>query len=70
MKPNIVFTGTKRWSNFDVKDPVRFTKKNDTIYKSFCAAKNSNEDDVSECTRRSYERVKDHNDWNHSYYLV
>ena len=37
MKPNIVFTGTKLSSNFNVKDHVPFTKKHDAIYRSVSA---------------------------------
>ena len=37
VKPNIVFTGTKLSSNFNVKDPVPFTEKYDVIYRSVCA---------------------------------
>ena len=37
LKPNIVFTGAKLSSNFNVKDPVPFTEKHDVIYRSVCA---------------------------------
>ena len=46
MKPNIVFTGTELSSNFNVKDPVPFTKKHDIIYRSVCATESCNEDYV------------------------
>ena len=32
MKTNNVFTGTKLSSNFNVNNPVPFTKKHDVIY--------------------------------------
>ena len=70
MKPNIIFTGTKHSSNFNVKDPVQFTKKHEVIYRSVCATESCNEDYVGECARRLYECVKDHNDRNHSSHLV
>ena len=70
MKPNIVFTGTKLPSNFNVKDPVPFTEKHDVIYRSVCATKSCNEDYVVKCDRRLYERVKDHNGREHSSHLV
>ena len=70
VKPNIVFTGTKLSSNFNVKDPVPFTKKHDVICRSVCATERCNEDYVGECTRRLYERVKDHNGRDHSSHLV
>ena len=37
MKSNIVFTGAKLSSNFNVKDPVPFTEKHDVIYRSLYA---------------------------------
>ena len=58
---NIVFTGTKLSSNFNVKDPVPFTEKHAVIYRSVCATESCNED---------YERVKDHNGYDHSSHLV
>ena len=70
VKPNIVFTGTKLSSNFNVIDPVPFTEKHDVIYRSVCATENCNEECVGECARRSYERVKDYNGCNHSSHLV
>ena len=54
VKPNIVFTGTKLSSNFNVKDPVPFTKKHDITYWSVCATESCNEDYVGECARRLY----------------
>ena len=39
LKPNIVFTGTRLSSNFNVKDPVPFTKNHDVIYRSVCVMK-------------------------------
>ena len=69
MKPDIVFTGTKRSSNFNVKDPVPFTKKHDVIYRSVYATESCNENYVDECARL-YERVKDHNTHDHSSHLV
>ena len=70
VKPNIVFTGTKLSSNFNVIDPVPFTKKHDVIYRSICATESCNEDYVGECARRLYERVKNHNGRDHSSHLV
>ena len=70
VKPNIVFTGTKLSSNFNVIDPVPFTKKHDIIYRSICATESCNEDYVGECARRLYERVKNHNGCDHSSHLV
>ena len=70
MKPNIVFTGTKLSSNFNVKDPVPFTEKHGVIYRSFCAIESCNEDYDGECAKRLYERVKDHSGRNHSSHLV
>ena len=37
-QPNTVFICTNLSSNFNVKDPVPFTKKDDIIYRSVCAA--------------------------------
>ena len=70
LKPNVVFTGTKLSSNFNVEDPVPFTEKHDIIYTSVCETKSCNENYVGECARRLYERVKDHNGRNHSSHLV
>ena len=70
MKPNIVFTGTKLLSNFNVKNPVSFTKKHDVIYRLVCATERCNENYIGECARRFYERVKDHNGHDHSSHLV
>ena len=70
MKPNIVFTGTKLSSNFNVKDPVPFTEKHDVIYRSVCATERCNEDYVGEYARRLYERVKEHNGRDNSSHLV
>ena len=70
VKSNIVFIGTKLSSNFNVKDPVPFTKKHDVIYRSVCATENCNEDYVGECAIRLYERVNDHNGRDHSSHLV
>ena len=70
MKPNIVFTGTKLSSNFNVKDPVPFTEKYDVLYRPVCATERCNENYVSECARRLYQRVKDHNGRDHSSHLV
>ena len=70
MKPNIVFTGTKLSSDFNVKDPVTFTEKHDIIYRSVCATERCNEDYVGVCARRLYERVKHHNGHNHLSHLV
>ena len=70
MKPNIVFTGTKLPSNFNVKDPVPFTEKHDVIYRSVCATESCNEDYVGKCARRLYERVKEHNGCYHWSNLV
>ena len=70
VKPNIVFTGTKLSSNFNVKNPAPFTQKHDVIYSSVCATERCNEDYVGECARRLYERVKDHNGRDHSSHLV
>ena len=70
MKPNIVFTGTKLSSNFNVKNPVPFTKKHDVIYRSVCVTESCNENYVGECPRKLHECVKDHNGSDHSSYLV
>ena len=70
MKPNIVFTGTKFLSNFNVKDPIPFTKIHEVIYRSVCATENCNEDHVSQCDRRLYDHVNDNNGRNHSSHLV
>ena len=70
MKPNIVFTGTKLPSNFNVKDPVPFMEKHDIIYRSVCATERCNEDYVGECARRLYEHAKHHNSCDHSSHLV
>ena len=70
MKSNVVFTGTKLSSNFNVKDPVPFTEKHDVIYRSLYATESCNENDVGECARRLNERVKDHNGRDHSFHLV
>ena len=70
MKPNIVFTGAKLSSNFNVKDPVPFTEKHDVIYRSLYATESCNGSDVDECARRLNERVKDHNGRGHSLHLV
>ena len=70
VKPNIVFTGTKLSSNFNVKNPAPFTQKHDVIYSSVCATERCNEDYVGECARRLYERVKDNNGRDHSSHLV
>ena len=70
MKPNIIFTGTKLSSNFNVKDPAPFTKKHDVIYRSVCVTESCNEDYVGECPRKLYECVKDHNGRDHSSHLV
>ena len=39
VKPNVVFTGTKHSSNFNVKDPVPFTEKHDVIINEFVQLK-------------------------------
>ena len=70
VNPNIVFTGTKLSSNFNLIDPVPFTKKHDVIYRSVCATESCNEDYVGECARRLYERLKKHNGRDHSSHLV
>ena len=70
VKQNIVFTGTKLSSNFNVKVPVPFTEKHDIIYWSVCATESCNEDYVGECARMLYEHVKDHNGRDHSSHLV
>ena len=70
VRPNIVFSGTKLSSNFNVKDPVPFTKKHDVIYRSVCATERCNEDYVGECARRLYEHVKDYNGRDHLSHLV
>ena len=70
VKPNIVCTGTKLSSNFNVKDPVPFNEKHDIIYRSVCATERCNEDHVCECSRRLYELVKDHNGRHHLSHLV
>ena len=70
VKPNVVLTGTKLSSNFNVKDPVPFTEKHDVIHSSVCATERCNEDYLGECARRLYEHVKDHNGRHHSSYLV
>ena len=70
MKPNIAFTGTNLSSNFNVKDPVPFTEKHDAIYRSVCATESCIDSYAGECTRRLYERVKDHNGCDYSSYLV
>ena len=70
VKPNIVFTGTKLSSSFNVKDLAPFTEKHDVIYRSVCATESCNEDYVGECARRLYEHVKDHNGRNNSSHLV
>ena len=70
MKPNIVFTGTKLLSNFNVKDPVPFTEKHNVNYRSVCVTESCNEDYVGECARRLYEHVKDHNGHDHWSQLV
>ena len=46
VKSNIVFTGTKLSSNFNVKDPAPFTEKHDVIYGLVCATERCNEDYV------------------------
>ena len=46
VKPYIVFTGAKLSSNFNVKNPLPFTKKHDVIYRSVCVTENCNEDFV------------------------
>ena len=56
-------------SNFNVKDPVPFTEKQDIINKSICATENCNEDYVGECARR-LKSVKDHKGRDHSSHLV
>ena len=70
VKPNIIFTGTKFSSNFNVKDSVPLTEKHGVIYRSACGTESCNEDYVGECARRLYERVKDHNGRGHSSRLV
>ena len=70
VKPNIVFTGTKLSSNFNVKDPVPFTEEHDVIYRSVFATEKCNEDYIGECARRLYERVKDNNGRDHSSHLL
>ena len=70
VKPNIVFTGTKLSSNFNVKDHVPFTEKHDIIYRSVCATESCNENYVGECARRLHEHVKDYNSRDHSSHLV
>ena len=70
MKPNIVFTGTKLSSNFNVKDPVPFTEEHDVIYRSVCATEKCNEDYIGECARRLYERVNDNNGRDYSSHLL
>ena len=70
VKPNIVFTGTKLSSNFNVKDPLLFTEKHDVIYRSVCATERCNENYVGEWARALYERVKDHNGRDHLSRLV
>ena len=70
VKPNIVFTGTKRSCNFNVKDPVPFSEKHDVIYRSVCATESCNEDYNGECARRLYKRVKNYNGRDHSSHLV
>ena len=70
MTPNIVFTGTKLSSNFNVKDPVPRTKKHDVIYRSVCVTESCNKDYVTECPRKLYECVKGHNGRDHSSHLV
>ena len=70
MRPNIIFTGTKRSYNFNVKDPVPFTEKHDVIYRSVYASERCNEDYVGESAIRLYERVKDYNGRDHSSHLV
>ena len=68
VKPNIVLTGTKPSSNFNVKDPVPFIENHDVIYRPVFATESCNEDYVGKCARRLYERVKDGCD--HSSHLV
>ena len=70
MTPNIVFTGTKLSSNFNVKDPVPRTKKHDVIYRSVCVTESCNKNYVTECPRKLYECVKGHNGRDHSSHLV
>ena len=70
MKPNIVFTGTKLSSKFNVKDPVSFTEKHDVIYRSVCTTESCDEDYVGECARMLHERVKDLNSRDHLSHLV
>ena len=70
MKPNIVFTGGKLSSNFNVKDSAPFLEKHDVTYRLVCATESCNEDYVDEFARRLYECVKDHNGRDHSYHLV
>ena len=69
-KSNIVFSGTKLSSNFNVKSPEPFTEKHDVIYRSVCATESCNEDYVGECARSLYESVKDHNGCDHLSHLV
>ena len=46
MRPNNTFTGTKLSSNFNLKDPVPFTKKHDVIYILVCTTESCNKDYV------------------------
>ena len=52
MKSNIVFSGTKLSSSFNVKDSVPFTEKQVVIYRSVCATESCNEDYACEYARR------------------
>ena len=62
IQTGIVYNGTKLSSHLrNIKDPIPFEEQHDTVYHSFCSAKNCNENYIGESARRLDERMKDNN---------
>ena len=57
---NIIYTGTKLASKFNIKDKISKEHKHDLIYKAQCPDLNCDETYIGEIGRRFSERIIDH----------
>ena len=70
VKLNIVYTGTRLSTKFNLKDEIPFEEKHDVVYKSICPDENCDGTYVVESARRLKERIKDHNGRDKNSHLV
>ena len=61
IKMEVIYTGTKLGSQFNIKDPILKRHKHDIIYHTFCPEDNYNEDYIGEFARRLDGKTKHHN---------